>query len=122
MGEREKIIFADDFIEVTPDGFQSLFNRIEEAGHEIVGISANVEGVRKVTQDLKDKEITPTLAILDGNMPLKGDGAKAAEIVRKEFPEIKVVAYSTQPQTFGDKCWSKSNSFENIVNFISDNI
>lgn len=122
MGEREKIIFADDFITITPRGFESLFKKLREAGHEIVGTSADVAGVREVVQKLKERGITPTLAMLDGNMPSEGDGEKATEIVRKEFPEIKVIAYSSHPQTFGDKGLLKDVSYEDIVTFVSEGI
>ena len=122
MGEREKIVFADDLLNFPQNSFESLFREIEEAGHEIVGTGASVEDVRKIAQRLKGEGITPTLAILDGNMPLEGHGAAAAAILRKIFPKIKVVALSSEPQTFGDKWWNRYIPDSDIVTLITEHI
>jgi len=122
MGEREKIILADDQLHLGYQkvGFEHLLNSLETAEHEIVGTATSVPDVEQIAQQLKEKGITPTLAILDGDMPRKGDGAKAATILRKIFPEIKIAALSASRQDFGDTWWSKKHSATDIVTFIAE--
>lgn len=119
MGQKEQIIFADDHLKTREVGFGLLFSEIQQAGHNIVGTGTNVKEVKKVINDLKEKNITPTLAVLDGNMPSEGDGAKAAEILREAFPDIKVIALSSSMQNFGDHWLHKSNSDGEIASFIT---
>jgi len=55
------------------------------AGHEIVGEAGNgVEAVRKY------REFKPDLATMDITMP-EMDGIEAVKLIRKEFPEAKIV-------------------------------
>jgi DNA-binding NarL/FixJ family response regulator len=103
MGERERILLADD-LPVTRQGIKLTFEVFgEEAGHEIVGEAGSVEGVARLLED----GLRPTLALIDANMPGKGDGERAAVLLRQKSPETKIVSFSTDRQTWGDVNWVK---------------
>ncbi|OGM29770.1 hypothetical protein A2630_01345 [Candidatus Woesebacteria bacterium RIFCSPHIGHO2_01_FULL_44_10] len=108
MGNRERILWADDMI-FLHEG--ALFEFVEEDGHEIVGKAKSVEEV----DQLLDEGINPTVAIVDANMPSKGDGEKAAAIIRERSPETKIVSFSSQRQTWGDENWTKDMGLNQIL-------
>lgn len=104
MGERERILLADD-MEVLREGIKATFEVYEEGGHVVIGEAGSVEEV----EALLDSGLKPTLAIVDGNMPNRGDGERAAELIRQRSPETKIISFSSDPQTWGDENWAKGS-------------
>lgn len=103
MGERERILLADD-ITVTREGIRMTIEAYsEEHGHKVVGEAASVSQVEEILKG----GLRPTLAIIDANMPYRGGGEKAAALIRQVSPETKIVSYSTDLQTWGDVNWKK---------------
>ena len=109
MGERERILWADDHMFLIDRS--GLFEFVEEEGHEVVAKPKSVEEVESVL----DSGIKPTLAIVDGNMPSKGDGERAAAIIREKSPETKVVSYSSVAQSWGDQNWHKDMDLHELI-------
>ena len=76
-----RVVVADDH-SLFRDGITSL---LEAAGYEVVeqvGDGENaIEAVRK---------LTPDLVLLDITMPQK-DGIEALQVIKSEFPQVKVV-------------------------------
>src|SRR3990170_4292555 len=103
MGERERILLADD----SPLTRYVIKETIEvwgqESGHEIVGEAASEEEVACLLED----GLRPTVAIIDARMPNKGDGERVAALIRKKSPQTKIVSFSTNLQTWGDENWEK---------------
>ena len=42
-------------------------------------------------------------------MPNRGDGEKAAMLIREKSPQTKIISFSTDPQTWGDENWVKGD-------------
>jgi DNA-binding NarL/FixJ family response regulator len=77
----KRVIVADDH-SLFRDGITSL---LEAAGYDVVEQVGNgelaIEAIRK---------LTPDLVLLDITMPIK-DGIETLQIIKKEFPKVKVV-------------------------------
>ena len=103
MGERERILLADD-LSFTREGMRETIELFgEEDGHQVVGEASSLAQV----EELLKGGLRPTLAIIDANMPNRGDGEKAAAVIRQISPETKIVSHSSQLQTWGDVNWVK---------------
>lgn len=110
--KKERILIADD----DADSRETLESLIEvfgkKDGHKIVGSAGSVEEVEK----LMEKSLRPTVALVDNRFPLKGDGEKAAEIIRKLSPETKIVSFSTDSNlSWGDENWPKAVDIKILI-------
>lgn len=111
MGEREKILVADDQSFVR----DSLAALLEGEDHNIVAQVGSVEEVQKLLESGKEFSV----AIVDGNMPNEGDGKAAATFIRNKYPNVKIISLSANPQNWGDVNLSKRNSPNEILKAIS---
>lgn len=105
MGERERILLADDSLATRKAIRWTIEVFGEENGHEIVGEAASIEEVAR----LLESGLRPTVAIIDANMPNRGDGERASALIRQKSPQTKIVSLSTDLQTWGDENWVKGN-------------
>ncbi len=94
MGERERILVADDQ-EVVHQGLRNVF---ELDGHEVVADAYSAEDVKAIVDSPTDFSV----ACVDGKMPNAGDGARAASYIRAQRPDVKIVSMSVDKQSFGD--------------------
>lgn len=83
---RIKVVIADDH-EMVREGLQLMISKIDEL--EVVGEAMNGEHLIAITRTLK-----PDVIIMDVKMP-KCNGVEAAKIIKKEFPQIGIVALSS---------------------------
>lgn len=91
---------------VTRQGIKLTFEAFgEESGHEIVGEAGSVEEVAA----LLEAGLRPTVAIIDANMPKRGDGKRSAALIRQKSPQTKIISFSTDLQTWGDENWVKGD-------------
>ena len=105
MGERKRILLADDLF-VTRHAIKETIETFgEKSGHEVVGEAASIEEVSKFLVS----GVKLTVAILDANRPNKGDGERAAALIRQYSPQTKIVSFSTDRQTWGDENWVKGD-------------
>lgn len=111
MGNRERILWADDMLYLLED---DILKKIEEDGHEIVGRATSVAEVKQLIED----GVEPTVAILDASMPSTGDGERAAAIIRGNLPSTKIVSFSVFRQSWGDKNWEKGMRTDEILESI----
>lgn len=108
MGEKEKILLADDS-EITRHAVKITIEVYEEeSGHEVIAEASSVEEVEL----LLESGVKPTVALIDGRMPNEGDGKKAAALIRSKSPQTKIVSFSTDLQTWGDENWEKGDLIE----------
>ena len=104
--KNERVLVADDQ-DTVQQGIKSILEAFgPEDGHKIVGQASSVSEV----EELLNGGLRPTVALVDGNFPNRGDGKKAAEIIRRLSPETKIIAFSTDPQDYGDEQWNKHMS------------
>ena len=83
MADRLRILIADDH-HVVRGGLRALIDA--QADMEVVAEAADGEAACRLTA-----ETGPDVAILDISMPILG-GAQAAERIRRESPDVKVLA------------------------------
>ena len=95
MEKRGDILIADDEYGVR----DMLARKLKNSGGSVVEANC-LEGVENLIRSMKGNP--PEVAILDGSMPNKGDGQKAADKLRQAFPSIVIISYSADKQTFGD--------------------
>jgi DNA-binding NarL/FixJ family response regulator len=82
-----RVVVADDDA-LLREGIAAL---LEEAGHEVVGRSADADDLL-----LKARSYKPDIAIVDVRMPPGGadDGLAAAALIRQSLPSVKVLVLS----------------------------
>jgi two-component system response regulator NreC len=85
-----RIILADDHT-ILRQGLRALID--SQPDMEVVAEAAN--GVEAVT---KARQVLPDVVIMDIGMP-EMDGAQAAELLKRELPQIKVLALTVQEDT-----------------------
>ncbi|MGD0970170.1 MAG: diguanylate cyclase [Desulfobaccales bacterium] len=89
--ETIRVLIADDH-QIVRDGLRSLLEK--EADIQVVGIAKEGRTALKMVQDL-----APQVVVMDVSMP-DLNGIEATHLIRKDFPEVKVIALSmhTAPQ------------------------
>jgi DNA-binding NarL/FixJ family response regulator len=80
-----RVLICDDH-EVVRSGFSRLF---EDSPIELVGVAENLAQVLALTEEKR-----PDLVLLDVRLGDE-DGLAALEEIRKQFPDVKVVMFST---------------------------
>ncbi len=114
--KNERILIADDQ-SVVRQGVERVIETFgEEDGHRIVG---SAESVSEVESLLKGG-LRPTVALVDGKFPNRGDGEKAAEIIRRLSPSTVIVAFSSDPQSYGDTQWNKHQSSQDLIDSLTN--
>ncbi len=110
MGEREKILLADDlpFVRDAIAGFL-------RTKHEVVAQAGSIEEVRELLESGKKFSV----AIVDGSMPYEGDGEAAAALIRKKYPNVKIISLSANLQKWGDINLSKHDSPNEVLKAIN---
>lgn len=109
--KNERILIADDQY-VVREGVTSIIESFGKAdGHSVVGEAASVAEV----ESLLENGLKPTVALVDGRFPSKGDGARAAEIIEELSPETVIIAFSSDPQDYGQDQWDKLSSPTELV-------
>jgi DNA-binding NarL/FixJ family response regulator len=117
MTTNERILLADDMLIVLETAFEMIQLFGEKDGHVIVGKAQSVEEVKK----LLEEGLRPTVALVDNSFPLKGDGQRAAEIIRKISPETKVISFSMDTGlTWGDENWYKGMGSKEVVQALTN--
>lgn len=81
-----KVVIADDH-EMVREGLQLMISKIDDL--EVVGEAANGEQLVTIARMLQ-----PDVVLMDVKMPIR-NGVEAAKIIRKEFPQIGIVALSS---------------------------
>jgi DNA-binding NarL/FixJ family response regulator len=115
--KNERILHADDQA-IAHEGFKAIIESFgSKDGQKIVGSAFSVEEVEK----LMAEGLRPTAAFIDNSLPKRGDGERAAAIVRKFSPETVIVSLSSDDQVkWGDynipKLFSSSDLAEFILN------
>lgn len=114
--KNERILIADDQ-SIVRQGVESVVETFgEEDGHRIVGSAESVSEV----ESLMRRGLRPTVALVDGKFPNRGDGEKAAEIIRRFSPNTVIVAFSTDPQNYGDLQWNKHQSARDLIESLTN--
>lgn len=90
MEDTNSFIIADDDT-VYPFGLKIALTKIN-SGHKIMFAENGIEVVKILSKCQKVKEKVD-IVFMDYNMPIMG-GAETTKIIRGEFPETKVIAYS----------------------------
>jgi DNA-binding NarL/FixJ family response regulator len=87
MAGQEKItvLIADDH-QIVRDGLRSLLNK--EADFQVVGLAKEGRTALKMVRDLGPQAVVMDLSMPDMN------GIEATNLIRKEFPEVRVIALS----------------------------
>ena len=80
-----KILIADDH-QIVLDGLRSLLEK--EPDFEVVGVAQEGRVALKMVGDL-----APQVVVMDVSMP-DLNGIEATHLIRKDFPEVKVIALS----------------------------
>ena len=75
---------------------EGLARLLEDAGHEVVGVAGDAEGLMSVVA-----ATVPDVAIIDIRMPptLTDDGARAAAEIRRTWPSIGIILLSQHVET-----------------------
>ena len=90
LTKKLRIILADDHT-ILRQGLRALINM--QPDMEVVAEAANgVEAIEKA------KQVLPDVVIMDIGMP-EMDGAQATELLKRELPQIKVLALTVQEDT-----------------------
>ncbi len=101
MGEREHLLLADD----DQGNLQTIELSLLIAGHDVVVTCKSVAEVRAFINSGQAGKIT--VALMDGDMPRKGDGETAANLLRQANPKVYIISLSSDPQNFGDRNFVK---------------
>ena len=88
--ENIKLIVVDDH-QIVRDGIGALLMKYKDI--EIVAEASNGEELITIL-----KSIVPDVIIMDISMP-KMDGFQASEIIRKEYPEVHIIIFSSHSET-----------------------
>src|SRR5208337_1111646 len=83
--ETIKVLIADDH-QIVRDGLRSLLEK--EPDFEVVGLAQEGRTALRMVGDL-----APQVVVMDVSMP-DLNGIEAAHLIRKDFPEVKVIALS----------------------------
>ena len=96
------------------DDDDNYFTVLELIGYNMGFTTAaraqNIEATRKIIAQIEKKEIKPDIAIISNYLGYNfEDGGKLAKKLREIVPDIKIVAYVTDPETtWGDQLALKS--------------
>lgn len=114
MTPGERILHADDML-IARVGFANLIETMEKDGHKIVGSAASLREVG----ELLEKGLRPTVAFVDGSFPMRGDGEKAARLIREKSPETIIVSLSSEDdQAWGDYNLLKLLTRDQLATFL----
>lgn len=114
---KEHILFADNTKDAR-EGFKASMETFgTEGGHTTAGIAGSVEEVRVLVEE---KDVSPTVAIIDSKMPDEGDGKKAADIIRKKYPKVVIIALSSGEANWADHNLQKRGSIQGLFEFITN--
>jgi DNA-binding NarL/FixJ family response regulator len=111
MGDKERILLVDDH-EMT---LEMLKRSLESRGFEIIATAKSVESVIAL---LENGQTGITLAIIDNRMPKDGDGEKAAALIRKAVPGVKIISHAMWMQEWGDINLEKGATLKEIAEVI----
>jgi len=87
--DKIKIIVVDDH-QIVRDGIGALLMKYDDI--EIIAEASNGEEVLNIL-----KKIQPDVVIIDIAMP-KMDGFQASEIMRKEYPDVQIIIFSSHSE------------------------
>ncbi len=98
--ENARVFLAED-----DSTFRRAARRFIEGSSHQVSVEANTLG-DAISAIPKAKELGVNVAVLDGNLTEDDtsgyDGETLATALRDEIPDIKIVSFSGQPQSYGD--------------------
>lgn len=114
--KNERVLIADDQSIVIDQVRRVIENYGKSDGHKVVGEATSVSEVKKILNE----GLRPTVALVDGNFPLKGDGEKAAAIIKKLSPDTTIIAFSSTPQNYGDDQWNKHMSKDDLIDCLTN--
>src|SRR5208337_5520348 len=80
-----KVLIVDDH-QIVLDGLRSLLEK--EPDFEVVGLAQEGRAALRMVKDL-----APQVVVMDVSMP-DLNGIEATHLIRKNFPEVKVIALS----------------------------
>src|SRR3989344_6802499 len=109
--ENARVFLAED-----DKSFRKFARRfIEGASHQVsVEVSTLGDAIVAIP---RAKELGVNVAVVDGNLTADdtsgNDGDMLAAALRKEIPDIKIISFSGQPQSYGDVHISKGK-FEDV--------
>src|SRR5208337_4546213 len=83
--ETIRVLIADDH-QIVRDGLRSLLEK--EGDIQVVGVAPEGRTALKMVQNL-----APQVVVMDVSMP-DLNGIEATHLIRKDFPEVKVIALS----------------------------
>lgn len=110
--KNERILIAEDnaiMLIAVSDGVE-LFGRHD--GHKVVGKASCVEEV----ESLLKCGLKPTVALVDNSFPKRGDGERAARIIKQLSPETVIISFSMDEGVeWGDENWPKQIGSEELV-------
>lgn len=89
----------------------------ENGGHTIVAEASSLEEALNLIPHLEEKGVN--VAVVDGNLSPDDssgrDGTTVAEEIRKEAPNVKIVAYSGEKYDYGDVYVPKPHPYKKEV-------
>lgn len=102
--KNERILVADDE-KADLERLKEIIEILgEQDGHEVIAVATCVKEVKALIEN----GLKPTVAIVDNCFPARGEGIKAAQIIKESSPETIIVSYSLDNGLkWGDQNWSK---------------
>jgi hypothetical protein len=95
MPPEAKVFLAEDDLNWQANYASTLL----EGGHTVVGRVTHVFKAANAIYDLKESGIRIDVAIVDGNIGFSDrDGAAVIDILKREFPTVKVIGATTDPR------------------------
>ncbi len=94
----EVVVFEDDV------GWKKFITRkLERGGHHVAGSASDPEEAITLANNLPDGT---QVAIVDGNLTKEDvsgdDGNEIVAILKEKYPNVKIVGFSAEPDTFLD--------------------
>ena len=88
MNQRVRILITDDQ-QPTREGLKALLSLTSQI--EVIGVAINgQEAVRMV------EKVHPNVVLMDLHMPVM-DGLQATRLIKRQWPEVKVIALTVHP-------------------------
>lgn len=93
--ERERIFLASNS-RIATGALKAAIEASGKVGHKVVGEAHNFMEMSTTIRAMVESGITPSVFMLDPEFPETSDGQVAVSIVRRFFPEIKVVSLASR--------------------------
>ena len=113
--KNERVLIADD-MEIALESVSKGIELFGE-GHRVGGTADSVEEGRALIEG----GLRPTVALVNRQFPMKGDGQRAAAIIKELSPETKIISCSSDSGLeWGEENWYKGMSLQELVHALTN--